>query len=260
MTAEKHREVVKRLSKLSEAYTNVEQHSAGIEYTSLMICFLLQNKTALTVLLKLFDSFGEEWFPVTIGYQIARSIFEVDINAHYMSINPTENARRYIGFESVLNKKEMEAYKKHLNSDNDSWRDAMKFMWDNRWNSSELNITNKYNQVKSTYQRVNKNGRIENFNNWSGKSIRQMAIEVKHQEAYDIFYSELSSFTHIDVRLANRFLKLKPGQISWSARSNEFDYANVFRHSATFFTCFLELFSNQFSFSSKEDIMKCWEF
>ena len=58
-----------------------------------------------------------------------------------------------------------------------------------------------------------------------------MAKEVNHVEAYDIFYADLSSFTHANVMLANRFLRTKgvidgdgPG---WSMRGHEIDVASA---------------------------------
>jgi hypothetical protein len=91
-----------------------------------------------------------------------------------------------------------------------------------------------------------------------------MAKEVDHVEAYDIFYADLSSFAHVNVMLANRFLRLKglvdgdgPG---WSQRANEYDVANTFRYAATFLTCFLELFGKTFGLWNAEQVRVCWEF
>ena len=72
-----------------------------------------------------------------------------------------------------------------------------------------------------------------------------MAVEVDHVEAYDIFYSELLSFTHVDVYLANRFLRVRADGPVWSQRADEGDVGNVFRHAACVLTCHLELFSRQ---------------
>jgi hypothetical protein len=86
-----------------------------------------------------------------------------------------------------------------------------------------------------------------------------MAIEVDHEEAYDIFYAELSSFTHVDVNLANRFLRIGPDGLSWSQRPSQFDVGNVFRYAAIFLTCFLELFAEKFDVWSKDEVRKCWD-
>jgi hypothetical protein len=96
------------------------------------------------------------------------------------------------------------------------------------------------------------------FHNWSGKTVRQMAAEVDHIEAYDIFYAELSSFTHVDVRLADRFLQRRPDGLVWSQRAGEGDVGNVFRHAASFLTCYLELFGRQFKTWPEAEVQKCW--
>ena len=89
--------------------------------------------------------------------------------------------------------------------------------------------------------------------------MHQMAIDVAHEEAYDVFYTELSSFTHADVRLANRFLRLRSDGMSWSQRSREFDVGNVFRHAASFLTCYLNLFGKQFGVWEATTIERCWD-
>ena len=96
------------------------------------------------------------------------------------------------------------------------------------------------------------------FQNWSGKTVRQMAAEVDHVEAYDVFYPELSSFTHVDVHLANRFLQARPDGPVWSQRAEEGDVGNVYRHAASFLTCYLELFSCHFKTWSHAEVQECW--
>ena len=114
--------------------------------------------------------------------------------------------------------------------------------------------------IKTKFSKVTKSGKHQIYSNWTGKSIRQLAIEVDHKEAYDVFYSELSSFTHGDVALANRFLRTKSEEILWSQKANEYDVANIFRYAATFFTCFLELFGEQFNTWTLSEVEKCWKF
>ena len=71
-----------------------------------------------------------------------------------------------------------------------------------------------------------------------------MAKEVNHAEAYDIFYADLSSFTHVNVMLANRFLQLKSDGPTWSMRAHEYDVGNVFRYAAIFLDCFLKIINH----------------
>jgi len=85
-----------------------------------------------------------------------------------------------------------------------------------------------------------------------------MAIDVKHEEAYDVFYAELSSFTHIDVRLANRFLRLRSDEMTWSPRAREFDVGNVLRYAAIFLDCHLKLFGQQLGVWDSQAVERCW--
>jgi hypothetical protein len=96
--------------------------------------------------------------------------------------------------------------------------------------------------------------------NWSGKSLRQMAVDVHHEEAYDIFYADLSSFAHADVRLADRFLRTTGPELAWSQRASDVDVGFVFRYAAIFLTCFLELFGQQFGLWEESQIEECWRF
>ncbi|MDD2901067.1 MAG: DUF5677 domain-containing protein [Syntrophales bacterium] len=259
LTIEQHQEVLKRLITLARSVEGTRYHPAGPEYTSLMSCFLMHNLSAGEALLYLCNSFKIEWFPSTVGYVIVRSMFETEVTAHYISQSPKDRSRQYIEFEHVLNKRDMEGCIKHRKSKNHQWREAMNLMWRDVWSPKEKDINTKYLAICSNYETVTKKGKRLSFQNWSGKSIRQMAIEVDHEEAYDIFYGELSSFTHVDVRLANKFLRIRPDGLSWSQRSRQFDVGNVFRHAASFLTCFFELFAEQFDVWSKDEVLRCWD-
>src|SRR6185437_1685054 len=211
LTVEQHQEVLKRLVSLGKQQDRqIPIHSAGLEYTSLMICFLMHNLSAAESILKLASSFSDEWFPVTVGYSIVRPMFEIDVTAHYITQSPKELSLQYIEFCAVLNKRKLEACAKHLKSKNVSWRKGMELEWQHNWATRENEIIKKFDSVASKFTRKENPRKGELFENWSGKSIRKMANEVDHAEAYDVFYSELSSFAHGNVHLADRFLQSRP--------------------------------------------------
>lgn len=260
MTLEQHEQVVRQLHDLSRNHADrIPYNSAGMEYTSLMVSFLLHNLSVAETLLRLADSFGHTWFPVNIGYAITRTMFETDVTAHYITKAPADRARQYIEFGRVLNKRDMDACSKHRKSRDPQWREAMALVWENHWALRERDVTEKFNAVASRFTRKDRNGKQTVFQNWSGKTLRQMAAEVDHVEAYDIFYAELSSFTHVDVHLADRFLQRRPDGLVWSQRAEEGDVGNVFRHAASFLTCYLEFFSRQFKTWSEADVKNCWK-
>jgi hypothetical protein len=260
LTSDQHKDVLRRLVDLGgRAASGVPIDQAGFEYTSLMVCFLLQNLSAAETLLRISGSFGSEWYPVPVGYTIARTMFEVDVTAHYITNAPAERVSQYIHFGAILNKHEMDACKKHRNSKDLHWRESMDNEWQHHWAKRESEVVLKFNAVISQFTRTDKKGRTSEFHNWSGKTIRQMASEVDHEEAYDIFYSELSSFTHADVHLADRYLKLRPDGPVWSQRASDYDVGNVFRHAASFLTCYLELFGGQFKTWTEAEVTDCWK-
>ena len=88
-----HQRVLSRLCTIAATVEGVPTHAAGLEYTSLMSCFLMNNVSGGRALLSLLDASGADWFPATFGYVIARSMFEVDVTAHYISLVPLERAR-----------------------------------------------------------------------------------------------------------------------------------------------------------------------
>ncbi len=252
-----HRQVLHTLSMLAQSIKGVRTHSAGLEYTSLMSSFLMHNVSGARSLLALYELSGVEWFPVTVGYGIARTMFEVDVAAHYISQSPQERASQYILFEHILNKQAMDVCNKHRRSVDPSWREAMEIEWQAKWEKREQEINDKFIEFAPFFTSSGKNGRL--FHNWSGKSIRQLAVEVAHEEAYDIFYSELSSFTHADVRLANRSLRLRPDGPSWTQRANEPDVGEVLHNAASFLTCYLKHFGSQFGILDAVAVDACWD-
>ena len=225
-----------------------------------MICLLMHNVTSADTLLKLLKAFGEDWFPATVGFAIVRPMFEVDVTAHYMSQNPAQRASQYIKYSDILKKRQMDACYKHRQSKNSTWGEAMSLDWNHYWASRKAETEERYRAVASSFQRQKKGGGLVEFKNWSGRNLREMAVTVNHEEAYDILYADLSSFAHADVRLADRFLKIKPTGPFWSCRADELDVVRVFQYAANFLACFMELFCQNFSTWTKADVKACWDF
>ena len=256
LNTEEHRNVLKRLFGLAQTVDIIHPHSAGMEYTSLMVSFLKHNITAADCVLRLYDLYGDDYFPATVGYTIVRTMFEIDVTAHYISRDRSVRANQYIEFGSVLKKQRMDACGKHRNSKNPNWREAMEEAWRHDFEPTQKEINSKYDAVCSIFMSHNKKGQA--VKNWSGKTIRQMAVEVDHEESYDLFYADLSSFTHADVRLADRFLRLNTEGISWSSRPRDSDIGGVFRYADIFLNCYLLFFGREFNAWPENSVEKCW--
>lgn len=248
-----HREVLERLCALAQI-EGVTTHQAGLEFTSVMSSFLMHNVASGRSLLTWLDASGQDWFPVAQAYAVARAMLETDVTAHCICASPADNAHRYILFEHVLTKRAMDACKRHLESDDAGWREAMSIEWESHWAQREREVGAAFEQVKSDFTRPN--GQI--FNNWSGKSLRSMAQTVAHLEAYDSFYARLSSFAHGDVLSMNRFLRLSPDGPFWTQRANWHDVGEVLHDAASFLACFLTLFGEQFGMWDKAAVEACW--
>lgn len=251
LTVDQHREVLERLVKLLKGAEGVRQHAAGIEYTSVMMCFVLHSKSAAESILHLHRAFGDDWFPVTVGYIIVRSLFEVDVTAHYITKAPAERSHRYINFGHVVNKQMLDAVDRNRKSTNASWSEGLAEDYARHWLPRAPSINEAFERVRPIFGKDR---------SWSGKTIQKMAAEVDHIEAYEIFYKDLSSFTHMNVKAIDRFLRLRPDGPLWSQRSGEFDVSSVFRYGAIFLTCLLQLFGEQFGSWSAEEVVGCWEF
>ena len=80
LTIDEHRLVVERLTGLAKIKSvNVIPKDFG--YKSLMVCLLMHSRASAESLITLHTRFGNEWFPITTGYVIVRSLFEVDVTA-----------------------------------------------------------------------------------------------------------------------------------------------------------------------------------
>ena len=207
LTLEQHQEVVHRLCNLVRNHVHrIPYHSSGIGYPSVMMCFLQHNLSVAETLLRLAGVVSNEWFPVTVGYTIVRTMFEIDVNAHYITKDPLNRALQYMEFGRVLNKRKVDVCSKHRNSKDPQWQEFTNLMWNQHWARQERDVIGKYEAIAAKFTHKDKKGKRP-FQNWSGKSLRQMAEDVNHLEAYDIFYAELSSFAHGDVHLSDRFLR-----------------------------------------------------
>ncbi len=260
LTNEQHTRVLENLVSLGRSIqeTGPSYHLAGPEYTSLMVCFLMHNITVAQSLLKLLEVFKEEFFPTTMGFVAVRSMFEADVNAHYISLSPVERSRQFIDFEAVLEKQQMDRWHKHRASNKEDWEEAMNEAWAKAWLPRKDEIERRFVSVQGRYQRTSSKGKAQTFANWSGKSLRELAVLVDHEEAYDVFYSDLCSFAHVDVRLANRFLRISRDGLSWTQRALQPDIGGVIRYAAIFLDCFLRLFGKEFGNWDESDIQECW--
>lgn len=134
----------------------------------------------------------------------------------------------------------------------------MEIEWQAKWAKREHEINEKFAEYKPLFTYSNGKRKGQLFQNWTGQSILQLAVDVEHEEAYDYFYSDLSSFTHADVRLASQSLRLQPDSVSWTQRANKRDVGEVLHAAAIFLTCYLKQFGSQFGVLDVATVETCW--
>lgn len=245
------------LIKLAKNEKAVNIHPTGVEYTAIMSSFLIHMISAADSLLKLGQSHGDEWFPVTVGNTIVRPMFEVDVNARYITKNPKENALKFVEFDRVIEYKYMNAIKKQLKSESKVWSNGLQIAYNKNWKKKNDEIENNFKEVESKFTKTSKKGKKELQYNWSGISIREMSGVVDLEEMYVIFYSYLSNFTHGNVTLIRSILKINSETIESSMRPNTKEVESVFNYAVIFLASFLELYGEEFNSWSISDIDNC---
>jgi hypothetical protein len=251
LTVEQHQQVLRQLLALGRGLPeSVPTHEGGFEHTSLMVCFLLHNLSVADCLLRLAMCFGNTWFPVTASYSMVRTVFEADVTAHYITQDPRARSRQYIDLGAILKKQSINACARHRASTDRCWREAMTLEWEHHWAQQEREVVRRYEEVAPHFHGYG--------SKWSGRTLRQMATEVDHAEAYDTFYADLSSFAHADVRLADRFLQRRESTWTWSQMADEVDVGRVFRYADSFLECYLTLFGREFGFWPASAVDDCW--
>lgn len=250
------RKTLENLIKLAKSEKAISIHPVGVEYTAIMSSFLIHMISAAESLLKLSQSYRDEWFPVTVGNTIVRPMFEVDVNARYITKNPKEYALKFVEFDRVIEYKYMNAIKKQLKSENKAWSTGLQIAYENNWKEKNTEIENNFKEVESKFTQTS-NGKKRLQYNWSGISIRKMSGEVDLEEMYDIFYSNLSNYTHANVSIIRSILKNNPETIEFSMSPNIRELESVFNYAVIFLTSFLELYGEQFKSWSISDINNC---
>jgi hypothetical protein len=258
LTTDQHQNVLLNLHRLGrDQVSELPFHSAGPEYTSLMIGFLLQNLQCAGTLLRLVDTFTNEHYPVDIGFTIAGKMFETDVTAHYVSQYPIERTRDYLAYSDVLVKQRMDAYARHCKGKHPE--SVLSLGWKNYWAKHQRDVNRKFLAVADRFRLTDRDGRRADFSNWSGLTLQEMAATVQHNETFDIFMAELAAVKHVDISLADRFLQPLPDGQVWFQSADDLEVCNVFRHAATFFTCFLKLFGQQLNTWTADEVQGCWE-
>jgi hypothetical protein len=256
LTADEHFQVLVNLTELGKTAGTITSRRFGKDYPFLMGCFLAHNLTCAETLIDLQKLRKCDDFPVAVGYSIVRTMFEIDVNAHFITIDPSKRSQQYVNFRKVLVKNEMESIRKHLGSLQGNWGEACNAMWENSWSRRDKEILEDANLA---CEWMKSEGLKPSKWKWSGLDVKTMSEQVDHTEAYDILYSKLSSFSHMDVTAATRYAHSDGKGLVINRRSRELEVADVFRYADTFMTCFLELFGKQFGSWSKAKVVKCWD-
>ena len=236
-----------------KVFGKLPTHKEGFKYTSLMVCFGSHIFVSTETLLQLKKHFGG-WFPTTVGFIILRTMFEILIEAHYISRDPKARSDAYIDYGIVLNHERYKRLEKHK----DSGDELQKF-----WIESQLKalgdkkVDVSFQKIKAKFEYEDKHGKRKLFQNWAGKTLKEKAIKVNHEIEYDHYYANFSNFTHASVKLADRFLKFDETGPYWSMKADDNDVGFIFIYASEMFACYLTLMSKQFNLGMEQEINDC---
>jgi len=234
----------------------LQSHTAGREYASLMMSFLLHFCSTI-------DSFISLWklnpniFPVSNALVLTRCLFEVNVTALYISDNSKERSISFIEFHNVLRMQAFNRLSKLNNVNNSQWSPFITAVLQQEYIPDQKTIEQEYARVKNQFEFTDRNGKVRVFSKWANKSLKEIAIAVNHEVEYDLFYPELSEFTHSTVHLADLFLRSKQYPPQWTTRSDEKNVDIVFAYASEFFSCFLSRFSKEFKLNLQKEIDDC---
>jgi len=231
-----------------------------------MRAFKDHQTSCADVLLLLWDRFKEDRFPMASACLIARSMFETDVNAHYITMDGERRAKQYLDYERILHKTEMEVCASLRNSPDESWKSGMDLVWKSKWSPNQDLVNKRFEEVKDRYRKRSGPSDQEKdtafdhrhfFNNWSGITLFKMAELVDHVEPYRYFYTFLSSFTHVDVRLASTYIERSSSHSTSKDDRRAFDVWTVSQHAVSFFMCFLKLYGRETKSWTEGDVDRC---
>ena len=266
LTSEQHFRILRDLRNLASRPASLL--CDGDPYPILMQAFKDHQTSCTDVILLLWDHFKEDRFPVAPACLIARSMFETDVNAHYIAKDRASRAKQYLDYECILYKIEMEVCASLRNSAQKSWKDGMDLVWRSKWEPSKDLVNRRFNQVKDGYRKGHKRANHEEAasfdrrdyaDNWAGISLYKMAELVDHIEPYRYFYSFLSSFTHADVRLVSTYIARSHSHQTPENDRHSFDVWTVSQHAVSFFMCFLKFYARETGSWTENDVEQCLE-
>lgn len=208
----------------------------GKLYTRIMLTFLCRHFEVIDTIL--YANNNLKPFPFTVIASLVRCLFELHLNAKYISLKPIEYSKQYVEFYDVFFAERENKYLsvKTRNADSPAFVEAL---------SNRVPFDN--TDIDSFYQR------------WSKKSIRDMAFDAGELDEYDLDYPVLSAYTHGDVIGSLPYLDEKHKTVVIRNSQNHEFQDWLINRSAQYFTCFLQTFSKEFSLNLEKEIMQCWE-
>jgi hypothetical protein len=235
---------------------NLPSHPAGLEYVSLMMSFLLHFCSTIDALIALYKS-NPTTFPVSSALVLTRCLFEVNVTALYISDEPEKRALSFIEYHNILRMQAFTRLTKLKSANNSQWSTYISTAIEQEYAPNQRTIEAEYARVKPQFEFIDKNGKLRPFSNWANKSLKDIARLVNHEIEYDLFYAELSEFTHSTVHLADLFLKSSHWPPRWSTHADEDNIDIVFAYASEFFSCFLSRMSKEFHLDIQEQIDSC---
>lgn len=179
---------------------------------------------------------------------LLRSLFEIYVSIAYISKDePEKRAKRYYDYSSIERKHLVELFDRYELKEK-GFKNAGEAIKRNREEIYRL-----YDEVKNNYK--NEKGKIDEFR-WSGKSIKEMAIDCGLETDYAVVFFIFSQLVHSTSMTERLYVhaNIAERRISLDAGPSEEYIEIVLPHSNTILVRILEKFNSVFNLGKEGKI------
>ncbi|MEG2383892.1 MAG: DUF5677 domain-containing protein [Oscillospiraceae bacterium] len=206
----------------------------GTAYTRVMLTFLCRHLELADVLNVVCKSFKP--FPIMVGAGLARGLFELHIDAAYISLKPLEYTKQYIEYIDVAYRRFAALRENAITASEGAIKDFLK--------SSPM---------------PNVDPAVSGNTKWSETNMKERAKKTDHLTDYCCYYPFLCGLVHGDIIGAQYYSNFDEHGFTAKNITTPEDAASIVNLSAQFLTCFLNNLSDKFELKLDSDLRACWK-
>ena len=210
--------------------------SGGVIYTRIMLVFLCRLLEIVNTILYSLQNLKP--YPITVITASVRCLFEMHLNAKYISLQPHEYSLQYLQYYDAF-------LLKHQNN----IRAAM----------GQISDTPELVEALSHQVQMAVSDNTSSNDKWSKKNIREMAKEADELLEYTLDYPILCAYVHGNVVGSIDYIDFAQGAFGVRNTEDEMLRGWLTSRAAQYFSCFLLTFSKEFELMLEDDILQCWK-